>query len=337
MRVPISKILFAVTMLAMVSCDEWKVQMVTEVMRDGSCVRTVASDDRSCLTEDEGWESVDEEDYIRKFTADTIYKAVIRRSFEKVEDMNGCPALQICGKSIRSEASLDRKFKWFYTEYTFTETFRGWNADLSIPVTDYVTQDEASFWYTGYPELPKGITGQELQYLQDISFNTDHWIYDMTWDIYFRTIDRFYDEINPPMDRKTFLSMRDSVMHEAWNQDVEFYDNRELEFLDRFFKTDAFTKADFSDEIADYGKILWNQSLGLMHLEAPYMLRMPGRITDAGRGQIEDGVIRYRFEGSFLIPGDYTIAASSRCVNVWAFILSGLVLAVAVGSFFIKR
>ena len=55
MRVSISKILFAVTMLAMVSCDEWKVQMVTEVMRDGSCVRTVASDDRSCLTEDEGW------------------------------------------------------------------------------------------------------------------------------------------------------------------------------------------------------------------------------------------------------------------------------------------
>ena len=251
--------------------------------------------------------------------------------------MNGCPALHICGNPIRSDASLDRKFKWFYTEYTFTETFRGWNADLSIPVTDYVTQDEASFWYTGYQELPKGITGQELQYLQDISFKTDHWIYDVTWDVYFRTIDRFYDEINPPVDRKTFLSMRDSVMHEAWNQDVEFYENRELEFLDRFFKTDAFTKADYSDEIADYGKNLWNQSLGLMNLEAPYILKMPGRVTDAGRGQIEDGVIKYRFEGSFLIPGDYTITASSRCVNVWAFIISGLVLAVAVGSFFIKR
>ena len=59
MRVSISKIMFAVTILAMASCDEWKVQMITEVMRDGSCVRTVASDDSSCLTEDKGWEVVD--------------------------------------------------------------------------------------------------------------------------------------------------------------------------------------------------------------------------------------------------------------------------------------
>ncbi len=337
MRVSISKILFAVTMLAMVSCDEWKVQMITEVMRDGSCVRTVSSDDSSCLTEDKGWELVDKKGYVRKFSVDSLYNAVIRRSFKKVEDMDVCPALQLSGKPIRSNSSLDRKFKWFYTEYTFTETFKGWNADLSIPVTDYITRDEASFWYTGYPELPDGVTGQDLQYLQDISFNTDHWFYDMTWDIYFRTIDRFYDEINPPVDRKTFLSMRDSVMHEAWNQNVEFFENREIEFLDYFFKTDVFTKAGYGDEISEYGRVLWNQSLGLMNLEAPYLLKMPGRVIDAGRGQVEDGVIKYRFEGSFLIPGDYTITASSRVVNVWAFLLSGLILVVAVGSFFIKR
>ena len=337
MRVSISKILFAVTMLAMASCDEWKVQMETEVMRDGSCVRTVSSDNSSCLTDDKGWELIDEKGYVRKFTVDTIYSAVIRKNFENVEDMDGCPALQICGKPILSRSSLDRKFKWFYTEYTFTETFKGWDTDFSIPVTGYVTQDEASFWYTGYPELPKGITGQELQYLQDMSFKTDHWIYDLTWDVYFRTIERFYDEINPPLDRKTFISMRDSVMHEAWNQDVEFYDNKELEFLDRFFKTDVFTKSGYSDEIVDYGKNLWMQSLGLMNLEAPYMLKMPGRVTDAGRGQVEDGMIKYRFEGGFLIPGDYTITASSRVVNVWAFLLSGLILVVAVGSFFIKH
>ena len=291
MRVSISKILFAVTMLAMVSCDEWKVQMITEVMRDGSCVRTVTSDDSSCLTEDKGWKLVEKKGYVRKFSVDSLYNAVIRRSFKKVEDMDVCPALQLSGKPIRSNSSLDRKFKWFYTEYTFTETFKGWNGDFSIPVTDYVTQDEASFWYTGYPELPKGVTGQELQYLQDISFKTDHWIYDMTWDVYFRTIYRFYDEINPPVDRNTFLSMRDSVMHEAWNQDVEFFENREIEFLDRFFKTDVFTKAGYGDEISEYGRVLWNQSLGLMNMEAPYLLKMPGRVIDAGRGQLKPSTI----------------------------------------------
>ena len=337
MRVSIYKMMFAIAILALASCDEWKVQMVTEVMRDGSCVRTVTSDDSSCLTEDNGWVVLEKSDSLRPFPFDTVYSSVISRRFDRVEDMNVCPALHIYGKPVRSEASLDRKFKWFYTEYTFTETFKGWDGDFGIPLTDYVTRDEASFWYTGYPELPKGITGQEMLYLSDISEKTDHWMYDVTWDVYFRTIDRFYDEINPPVDRRTFLSMRDTVMHTAWNEDVEFYKGSELDFLDHFFKTDAFTKAGDDDQVTEYGKNLWMQTLGLMNIEAPYMLRMPGHVTDAGRGQVEDGVIKYRFEGSFLIPGDYTFTATSRCMNVWAFLLSGLILVVAVGSFLIKQ
>ena len=257
-------------------------------MRDGSCVRTVKSDNNGCLTEDDGWTVVETKDSVRYFSNDKIQASVISRRFDRVEDMNGYPALQIYGKPVKSESSLVKSFKWFYTDYTYTETFPGWQESFDIPITDYVSPDEASFWFTGYPELPQGITGEELTYISDISWRIDHWYFDVMWDLYFKSIASFYDEIeNPPVDRETFLSMRDSVMHEAWNQDVEFYENRELEFLDRFFKTDAFTKADYSDEIADYGKNLWNKSLGLMNLEAPYILKMPGRVSDAGRGQIE--------------------------------------------------
>ena len=64
---------------------------------------------------------------------------------------------------------------------------------------------------------------------------------------------------------------------------------------------------------------------------------MPGRVIDPGCGTVSDGVIEYRFEGGFLIPGDYTITATSRSTNVWAFIISGLVILLALATLFYRR
>lgn len=341
MRTPIFKISFALTALALASCEEWNVQMDTQVMRDGSCVRTVKTDNDGCLAEDDGWVVLETKDSVRDFTKDKIKAVTVSRKFDKVEDMNGFPALQIYGKPLRSESTLDRKFKWFYTDYIFTETFRGWEDSFNIPITDYMSQDEASFWFTGYPELPKGITGKELDYLADISCKAEHWVFDIVWDIYFNTIARYYDQIeNPPVDRETFLSMRDSVMNSAYQEGLEFWggegESNALKYLDRFFNTDVFTETDIS-EADSYSDVLWYQSIGLDGLKVSYNLRMPGKVVDAGRGQVEDGVIQYRFGGDYLTVGDYTFTATSRCVNVWAFLLSGLILIIAVGSFFIKR
>lgn len=42
-------------------------------------------------------------------------------------------------------------------------------------------------------------------------------------------------------------------------------------------------------------------------------------------------------QGERDIPGAYTIAATSRVTNVWAFIVTLLIIILAVGSFFFRR
>ena len=42
-------------------------------------------------------------------------------------------------------------------------------------------------------------------------------------------------------------------------------------------------------------------------------------------------------DGECLIPGPYTIFATSRVTNIWAFIVTSLVIVFAVGSFFYRR
>ena len=61
---------------------------------------------------------------------------------------------------------------------------------------------------------------------------------------------------------------------------------------------------------------------------------MPGTVIDAGNGTLQpDGAVFYPFTGERLIPQDYTITATSRKVNVWAWIVSGLIILLAIGSF----
>ena len=68
-----------------------------------------------------------------------------------------------------------------------------------------------------------------------------------------------------------------------------------------------------------------------------YDLVMPGRVLDAGLGEYDGEVIHYRLGGERMIPGDYTITATSRVTNVWAFIVTILVVLLAIGSFCYRR
>ncbi|MBO6030387.1 MAG: hypothetical protein J6Q22_02855, partial [Prevotella sp.] len=54
-------------------------------------------------------------------------------------------------------------------------------------------------------------------------------------------------------------------------------------------------------------------------------------------GVIEGNLIRYKFSGERLIPHPYVISATSRVTNVWAFIVTFLVILLAIGSFLYRR
>ena len=54
-------------------------------------------------------------------------------------------------------------------------------------------------------------------------------------------------------------------------------------------------------------------------------------------GKVDGNVISYRISGERLLPHDYVISASSRVTHVWAYIITILVIIVAIGSFFYRR
>ena len=144
-----------------------------------------------------------------------------------------------------------------------------------------------------------------------------------------------YDKVqNPPVSKERFASVRDSLVMQPCVLNANEGDGRKENItvqIDKAFPSDAYTQflQSYEGGLGQYGPLL---SFG-----TNYDLVMPGRVLDAGMGQYDGDVIHYRLGGEQMIPGAYTISATSRVTNIWAFIVTFLVIILAIGSFFYRR
>lgn len=145
-----------------------------------------------------------------------------------------------------------------------------------------------------------------------------------------------YDMVmNPPVDKETFVGQcNELTMHpDVLNDSDDKFDGFK-KVLDSHFHSDAYTsllKSDTLDRSLEYDLFL--------SFNTKYDLVMPGKVTDAGMGEYDGHVIHYRVSGDRTIPNDYkySIRATSRVTNIWAFVVTFFVIALAFGSFFIRR
>lgn len=243
----------------------------------------------------------------------------------------------IKAEGIKASSKLEKRFKWFYTDYTFTETFAYEDSTLfPIPLSQFLSADTASYWFTGQPDLTRGYSGAEQKEMLDriekkvSQWSNANWFYEIC-----NVIIANYDKIqNPPVSKERFASIRDSLVMLPCviNADEEgFVAEGVHSQFEKLFQSDAYTQflQSYEGGLGEYKPLL---SFG-----TGYDLVMPGRVQDAGMGQYDGEVIHYRLGGERMIPGDYTITATSRVTNVWAFIVTILVVVLAVGSFFYRR
>ena len=165
------------------------------------------------------------------------------------------------------------------------------------------------------------------------------WLNDNLYQVCFDYIVSHYDSIpNPPVSREGFIALHDSLATFLLKDHDDILNVNATETLRSFFHSDAY--AMFFDEGNPCGKALNKElanRLNIFWFNVPYTLSMPGTVVDAGTGVCRDGIVYYPFTGERMIPHDYVITATSRVTNIWAFVVTLLVIAIAVGSFFYRK
>ena len=261
--------------------------------------------------------------------------------FKSTEEMSQQTPLQLNGTRLRSKASLKKQFRWFYTNYVFSETFYCVGDTFKIAPTNYADKDIVSYWFTGQPNLVEGMSGAEaLQKIEGMEPFVNKWLNDNLFQTSFDFIVNHYDSIaNPPVSRERFVELRDSLAHHVLKGQKDILDVNPQEVMQSFFHSDAY--AIFFDDETPCGKELNKEltnSLNILWFNVPYTLTMPGKVTQTGNGTLQpDGTIFYPFTGERLIPQDYIITATSHVTHIWAYIVTLLIILIAIGSFVICR
>jgi hypothetical protein len=67
-----------------------------------------------------------------------------------------------------------------------------------------------------------------------------------------------------------------------------------------------------------------------------YKLILPGKITEPNNAIVKGDTLIWKLTAYHMIPANYVIEAQSRKANVWAFILTGIILIITIGSFIWK-
>ena len=341
--------------LLLTSCYQPKVVMKTTVHEDASmpCTREVlysnvmSQEMRDSLwgKTNVGWsqplpECLNVDAFFNSHTdigeGDTVTTS-FSKFFESVEKMCEETPLLLNGTKMRSKAKLDKHFRWFYTEYTYTETFYCVGDSFKLAPTDYADKDAVSYWFTGQPNLLQGLSGAEAyEKLGNMEPKITKWLNDNLFKVGFDFIIANYDSItNPPVSKERFIELQDSLVHFIMEGEEDILTARPDDKLREFFHSNAY--AMFFDEDNPLGEKLnkeFMNRLNIFWFNVPYTLSMPGKVTDAGNGTLQpDGTVLYPFTGERLIPQDYTITATSRKTNVWACVVSVLIILLALGSF----
>lgn len=357
------------TLFAITSCNYGDVKINTTINEDGTCSREVSysralsNKERDCLNKDS---IINAEKHHVPSTIcvdgmvkgkTTIENDTIRMSYKKdyasVEEMTEKTPLRLNGKPLKSKTSFEKSFKWFFTEYTYTETFETIKQQLPIPIDKIAGADTVSYWFTGMPNIMVDEYGQPLpgskiaEKSNKIEKLFDKWCYESIATVYFNTVVENYDSVkNPPLTKEEFIDTKDffvSFCYDKFCDQQNSYSliedkNRNKIFSD-FYNSNAysiFVDEGPCNEIAEKNVLAFSNCLDL---NIPYSVTMPGEVHTGCNVHFVhgDGTGYFTISGERLAMVDYTISVTSRKTNIWAFIVTGLVIAIAIGSFFYER
>ena len=369
MRTNIKMIAMMTLVLLMASCKNKDACMLTVINEDGSCSREytfLSTQQWLAIPQEEDYDSIVDKTWERSWSiqgADSVRYPVplteaqfdslqetdlskplsnmllvhVRKAYGSVEEMSAQlyrPERHhlVKAEGIKADSKLEKGFKWFYTDYTFSETFSyDGPAEFPVSLDRFLTADTASFWFTGRPDLTRNLSGAEMKEMLDsIERKVNQWSNANWFAMTCKIVSDNYDKVqNPPVSKQRFVSLCDSmVMLPCVLNGIEGDINT---LIDSIFHSDAYNQflQTYEGGLDGYEQLF---SFG-----TNYDLKMPGRVLDASMGEYDGTVIHYRLGGERMIPGDYTISATSRVTNVWAFVVTALVVLLAIGSFFLRQ
>ena len=273
-----------------------------------------------------------------------VISVIAHRHFNSVQQMAHSFRIKPshAWSGIKIKPVLEKRFRFFYTYYNYKESFSKLPITLAVPVGKYLSAEEAGYWLAGKPDILKGMNGVEAkEILNNIEEKAEKWFLRNLFEMQYSELLRHLELITNHPSQAIMNTKKDSVFALYYAEHVK--DRIKLDLmpiLDKSFKTQVF--GNFAKAGNDNLLEQINKPESFEHLSTyfdvsfDYKLVMPGDIIESN-GILSHDSLNWKIDTYRLLDGNYTIEASSKKANVWAFFTAAFIVVGAIVLFFIKR
>ena len=225
---------------------------------------------------------------------------------------------------VTPQETLTKHFRWFYTYYTYTGIYPELADKGPVPLKNYLNELEQKLWFQGDDTAYRGMNGLEMKELLDrLEKKFYDWYNRSLYELSFEVVRPFIAEI----DRGKYMSRLD-------DPDPELI----CQLLDTHYHTDCFSLL-YKEKQQEVDKRFDEETrpIELFGAVIQYELKMPGQMISANTTFRDREYLVWKVDAYRLLAGEYSLTARSRVPNVWAFILTGVLILLGIGFWIKKR
>ncbi len=342
MKYKLLKNLALVALLFAVSCDEPQTLVTDIIHPDGSVLRRIEMRNKKNNFKPSAVQvPIDSTWTIKDSIAigaknDTTWFRTAEKSFKNVGEINReYQSEKGINRKLSRNAAFTKKFRWFNTIYSFSETI-----DKSLlygyPPEKFLSKEELEFFRLPESESSARLSGPDSIKYKLLKDKTEkdsekyfwtsgvsEWIGEFSQ----LTRGRAGEEISERRLKLLEGAIVDSIINDKIKNDSLV--------ISRFLGEDNYRK--FKTE-HDTAMAIIERRLDryLSFSEYSVSFRMPGKLTSSNGFLLKDGQLVWPVRGEFFLAQPYVMEAESRSTNIWAWIISALFLVFVLGGIIFK-
>lgn len=233
---------------------------------------------------------------------------------------------------------VKKSFRWFYTYYIYTATYKELMDKGPIPLSNYMNKEEQIIWFCGDNRAYDGLSGMELKdKLDGIESKFGQWYsrsqYEINWEVIRDFILAQGDTTNIHRldESKEAVYKKHFSAQDTWG---DAQTDALCNILDKIYQTKFYSELYLKNKEAmdsiceqkiEITEVLYNT--------IRFELTMPGKLLSSNARTLNNNSAIWKVDGFRLLAGNYTLNAESRVINYWAFGVTLLIILIILGVF----
>ncbi len=233
---------------------------------------------------------------------------------------------------------VKKNFRWFYTYYTYTATYKELMDKGPVPLSNYMNKEEQIIWFCGDNSAYNGLSGMELKdKLNGIESKFGEWYsrsqYEINWEV-------IRDFILAQGDTTNIYRLDESkeAVYKNHFSTQDTWGDAQIDVLcnifDKIYQTKYYselylknkeTMNNMGEEKIKIAEVLYNS--------IQFELSMPGILLSSNARTLNNNSAIWKIDGFRLLTDNYTLHAESRVINYWAFGVTLLIILTILGAF----